>query len=154
MTRSPGRRRAQRRAAAASAAAAVAAAVAFAGQANLGGKGAPQPEAKPDPAQHIALAVHEELDLHHRLLVIRFDSIRSDPIRSGSRAARVCRSRPEPARRTRGAAQDDLEDAVEHTGGRLSLAQNRLKILMRKSSECKARRRGSDPRIRIRQAGG
>ena len=85
---------------------------------------------------------------------IRFDSIRSDPIRSGSRAARICRSRPEPARRTRGAAQDDLEDAVEHTGGRLSLAQNRLKILMRKSSECKARRRGSDPRIRIRQAGG
>ena len=97
--------------------------------------------------KHIALAVSEELDLQHRLLVQPLP-LALPPSHTAPRTVVCCRQVYLPGLRASArhtltclscGAQDDLDDAVEHTGGRMQVAQNRLKVLIRKSNDCKAR---------------
>jgi len=74
--------------------------------------------------KHIAVAVHDELDLQTRLLVSLL----------GPCAGAAC---------VRGAAcvyaapQDEVDEEVEETTGRLATATKRIKVLIKKSNECK-----------------
>jgi hypothetical protein len=95
--------------------------------------------------RHIALAVNEELDLHTRLLV------RHEPWRVLQLCMTTFHSERFPASLTRLTLaqrvsapsrlhrrhQDDIEDDVENTPGRLHMATRKIKLLMKQSRDCK-----------------
>ena len=79
--------------------------------------------------RHIALAVNDELDLHARLLVrVRVVSLGKSCRRHPLTGARLPSSTP---------GQDDIEDDVENTTGRLHIATRKIKTLMKRSRDCK-----------------